>query len=166
MTAPLGWWEKRALLAHYFGQYGPFRFVVETGIYNGQGSCFQFEDRAEVVAIEADDVSAARARAEGHDVRTCDSADLLPLLLYSRNAPALFWLDAHPVVDGSTEQTPLLAELEAIAEWPHAPGSVVLVDDLRLFGLPGWPTHSEVMRGLPGFWASESRDDVLRLTPA
>lgn len=165
----LGWQEKATLLAEYFDRYGPFRFVVETGIYNGQGSCFQFEDRAEVVAVEADDESAAKARAAGHDVRTGDSAVLLPALLASRDAPVLFWLDAHPTTDDDTSTTPLLAELDAILHWPHAAQSVVLVDDVRLMGREGWPHLNYIIARIPvsarPLWHLHNQDDIFRLTP-
>lgn len=168
----LGPQEKQLVLAEYWERFGPFRFVVETGIYNGQGSCYQFEDRAEVMAIEADPESAAAGRYGGHDVRTGDSRTLLPRLLASRDGPALFWLDAHSVSETDAPgDSPLLEELAAIIAWPHAAGSVVLVDDVRLMARDGWPSLVDVwnlclrMTGRSGFWDWNDHDDILRLTP-
>ncbi len=158
---------KQQVLADYFDRYGPFRFVIETGIYQGQGSCFQFEGRAEVVAVESDDVSAALARSGGHDVRTGDSALILPWLLASRNGPAFFWLDAHQVTEaGAPGTSPLLEELGAILAWPHAAGSVVLCDDPWMIGEPGWPNWLDLIRlQLGAVWNLDETDNVLRLTP-
>ena len=119
--------------------------------------------------MEANDASAAIARARGFDVRTGDSAYLLPMLLASRNGPAFFWLDAHLVEEAYEENSsPLDAELAAILAWPHAAGSVVLIDDVRMMGREGWPAVRGVLEQAyvrPGHWAMEVKDDILRLTP-
>lgn len=163
MSAVLNTQEKVRLLREYWNRYGPFRFVIETGIWNGNGSAMQFRDEAEYVAIERNDESAKIARRNGFDVRTGDSAILLPALLASRNAPALFWLDAHDSVEGGDAEssTPILAELEAIKAWEHGDRSVILVDDARCFTWPEWPDCEQ----LYPFGPWENRDDVLRRTP-
>ncbi len=168
--ADLNYQGKQAVLAYYWHRYGPFRFIIETGIWQGNGSCMQFRSPdSEYVAVESHDGSAAQARARGFDVRTGDSAVLLPMLLASRNRPAFFWLDAHLVEEAYEENTsPLAAELAAILAWPHAAGSVVLIDDVRMMGRSGWPSVQEVLAQAyvdTGFWSVEVRDDILRLAP-
>lgn len=168
--ADLGYQEKQQVLASYWRVWGPFRFLVETGVWNGGGSLMQFAGPdVEYVAVEVDRVSAARAWANGFDVRVGDSAKILPFLLAARDGPAFFWLDAHLVNDDRDEQgSPLTAELAAIIAWPHAAGSVVLIDDARMLGIPGWPGARELIGQVEvaGFWDIELRDDLLRLTPA
>lgn len=161
--------DKGRVLRGYFDRYGPFTFVVETGIWNGHGSCEQFQGEAEVLCIELDNERAKLGRSRGLDVRTGDSAELLPQLLLSRNAPALFWLDAHLVSEaGEPDASPLVAELEAIRSWPHHAGSVILVDDVRMMGRDGWPSAKQVIDYLTDrcpWWNLEVRDDILRVTP-
>lgn len=166
----LNYAEKQQVLADYWQRYGPFRFIVETGIWQGGGSAMQFRsERSEYVAIETDRGSAARAWERGYDVRVGDSAELLPQLLLARDAPAFFWLDAHLVEEAYQENSsPLLAELQAIVAWPHAARSVVLVDDVKMMGRDGWPSVRELLRAAyvrPGFWNVEIADDILRFTP-
>jgi len=157
--------DKAKVLVDYFDRYGPFRYVLETGIWQGQGSCYQFEPYAEVVAIESDPESAALAREAGHDVRTGDSAYLLGMLLASRDAPAFFWLDAHLVAEaGETNYSPLMWELAAIRGWPHAAGSCVLIDDVRMMGREGWPSLDAVL-AVADPWDIDVSDDIVRLTP-
>lgn len=164
--ADLSWREKQGVLAEHFDRYGPFRFVIETGIWEGNGSCFQFEPYAEVVGIEIDEESAALARERGHDVRTGDARVLLPTLLASRDGPAFVWLDAHNVVEaGEEDDSSLEAELEALLAWPHAARSVVLIDDVRMMGRKGWPTLLEVCALAWPTWAVINESDILRLIP-
>ncbi len=167
--ADLAYADKGKVLRDYFDRYGPFTFVVETGIWNGHGSCEQFQTEAEVVAIEVDDERAALGRANGIDCRTGDSAALLPQLLASRNKPALFWLDAHLVAEADEpNHSPLMDELAAIREWRHASGSVLLIDDVRMMGRDGWPSAKQVIDYLAErcpWWDRELRDDILRAVP-
>lgn len=171
MSQPLNVEQKKAVLREHFDRYGPFRFVIETGVWNGWGSGMQFQDEAEYVAIELNDDSARRARERGYDVRTGDSADLLPQLLAARDAPALLWLDAHHVAEAGDgfDATPLLSELAAIRDWRHASSSVLLIDDMRLCGRDGWPTAKQVIDYIAQrcpWWNRELRDDIFRATPS
>jgi hypothetical protein len=170
-AADLSYAGKQEVLLDYWQRFGPFKFVIETGIWQGRGSCMEFRSSAtEYVGIEVDNESAAQARADGWDVRTGDSAHWLPVLLASRNAPAFFWLDAHLVAEaGEENHSPLIDELAAILGWPHAAESVVLVDDVRMMGRDGWPTIVDVLQrvgiGHLGTWDADVRADILRLTP-
>jgi len=173
--------DKRAVLRAYFDRYQP-KVVVETGIWAGGGSCMQFAGEATVYLIDCDEDNCEQAHSSCPSaVVLCgDSADVLPHLLaqledYVRIdeiMPALFWLDAHyvPEIDGEEHAvdhpTPLLAELQAILGWEHAARSVVLVDDLRLLGEPGWPSRAELAAlDLGETWDTQEQADILRLTP-
>lgn len=164
--ADLSYAAKQDVLREYWSRFGPFRFVIETGIWQGQGSCMQFRsEQSEYVAVESNDESATQARERGFDVRTGDSATILPALLAARNEPAFFWLDAHLVAEANEpSHSPLLAELGAILVWPYAARSVVLVDDIRMMGRDGWPTLMEVLQAVRSIWVVTQQDDILRLT--
>lgn len=161
---------KRELLADVYARY-PRPYVVETGIWNGQGSCTQFLDRATVFAIETDETSCAMAEASYRDLRVCrgDSATILPNILQPMDAPAFFWLDAHLVSEADQENhSPLMAELDAILNFDHAPDSVVLIDDVRMMGREEWPSLEQVQEWHlknARWWSWEVRDDVIRLLP-
>ncbi len=175
-SADLSYQAKQLVLVEYWQRYGPFRFIVETGVWQGNGSCMRFAQQAtqtdpgsEYVGVELDRGSAELAWRRGFDVRVGDSAELLPGLLAARNGPAFFWLDAHLVVEAyERNHSPLRAELAAILAWPHAAGSVVLIDDVRMMGRDGWPGLRELLEQAyvrPGLWQVELREDILRLTP-
>lgn len=96
-----------------------------------------------------------------------DSEKVLLEVCYHLDQPALYWLDAHYSggVRGNSD-TPVEKELATVASYAQ-PGSVVLIDDARLFGLdPSYPTI-EWVNG----WADNNdfdidiQDDVIRLTP-
>ena len=69
-----------------------------------------------------------------------DSAKVLKEVAYWLPDPALFWLDAHYSGGARGDvDTPIIDELEAIFPLKHH-GSVVLIDDARLFGSdPAYP---------------------------
>lgn len=168
MTVVLNWKEKAEVLRGYWDAFGPFRFVVETGVWNGNGSLMQFRSAdTEYVGVELNRASAEMAWAKGYDVRVGDTRTLLPFVLAARDAPALLWLDAHDSREGGDERDtcPLLAELDAIVAWPHHFRSVVLIDDIRCCELPEWPSADEIDAVVGGRWDAQLADDILRLTP-
>ena len=63
------------------------------------------------------------------------SADLLPEILAPITEPVTFWLDAHYSGNwgGGSEVPPIIQELEAIKHWGPPAGTVILIDDWRLF---------------------------------
>ena len=74
-----------------------------------------------------------------------DSSKVLPKLLDQIKKPCLFWLDAH-YSGGSTERgrtdTPIMEELKTVFKNNN---SVILIDDLRVFGVdPAYPTLKEM----------------------
>lgn len=166
--ADLSYAGKQAVLAEHFDRF-PREIVVETGLYNGRGACFQFVGRARVVCLDVNPAWCLQARLSGVETLAGDSRVTLPRLLRSLDRPAFFWLDAHRVVEALEENdSPLYEELEAILAWPHADGSVVLVDDVRMMGRPGWPSIVEVgwllyERAAP--WRATVEADILRLLP-
>ena len=72
------------------------------------------------------------------DLRFGDSGELLHEILRDNGGrPALFWLDAHYSGDGTAQldkQTPIVAELKAIAE-DDCDGHCIVIDDARGFGV-------------------------------
>jgi hypothetical protein len=166
--------DKSALLAAYKGRHPGLEVLIETGLWQGRGSGMAVAHLfTRYYAIDIDRRNVELAREAGFVGIHCgNSADRMPLLLGSLGCPALFWLDAHYVesIDGDLaleRRCPLLAELRAIREWEHGPASVVLIDDVRLLGTPGWPTLAELgeTAGALHPWRRETRDDVLRLEP-
>ena len=160
--------EKHALIHSYAQPYG---VLIETGLWNGWGATLALEGQiAERYAIDADYENVVRAREKNVEAFTGNSATMLPALLRRIWKPACFWLDAHYAVEGddylAANPCPLLAELDAILNWPYARDSTVLIDDLRLMGSPGWPTLEEVRaKAREQTWTHEEAGDVMRLTP-
>lgn len=67
-----------------------------------------------------------------------DSIDVLPKLLESIDAPAVFWLDGHWMGGGPDSQgkkdCPLLEECKSIDNIYKPDEAILLIDDHRLFG--------------------------------
>ena len=166
--------DKVELIGRYLDDSG-LRVMVETGLYGGGGSGMNFTARLDLYVIVDKDEENCRIARDNYPpplttVLCGDSGVLMPRVLADLQGPALFWLDAHLVVDiDETEALdewpcPLLAELDALNGWLYAPESTVLIDDVRLFGSYGWPARSQVLASLDA-WTVEDRDDVIRCTP-
>ena len=159
---------KRELLASYFEAYRP-PVVVETGLWNGQGSCYQFVGRARVVVCDLSRAQCEQAELAGVTWAVPgDTRETFARVLENVHAPALFWLDSHWSGEaGDQDDAPLMEELEAVIAWPHAARSVVLIDDARMMGRAGWPSLEWVLGAcrLSGFWQVELADDVIRCAP-
>jgi hypothetical protein len=176
---------KTAMLAKYAEDYG-LDVLIETGLDRGRGSGM-FVDVERYIALDYNEDNVTRARGRGFDARHGDSGKLMAEVLNEVDEPALFWLDAHGI-DCHSEQVisaaefpgweklPLLRELEAIAAWPHAAKSVVLIDDMPLMaywvsvGQGGgeafsWLPFNTFLDGLDVRWDWDLRDRILRLTP-
>lgn len=146
------------------------RVFVETGTFRGDMIAHML-DAKELEALysiemgtELYSAAAERFRGSPRVMLLCgDSAAILPALLTRIDQPTLFWLDAHPGEPGTAGTygtTPLANELSAIRDWDKP--CVVLIDDVRLFGEPGWPTRAQVESAMAG-WKSTLVDDVLML---
>jgi hypothetical protein len=103
-----------------------------------------------------------------------DSGQLIPQIVHQLTAPTLFWLDGHYCggARAPDTDTPVETELEYCTAAPK--GSVILVDDARLFG--GGPEHTEEFKDYPDLtWVEELAlkrgfdyklaNDIIRLTP-
>lgn len=145
------------------------RTLVETGLYNGRGSGMELRDVVNtwiVLDVDEEQVAQAISVHGATDGFIGDSGTRMGYMLADLEEPALFWLDAHAVTeDRDANSSPLAAELRAILSWLHADNSVVLIDDVRMMGLPGWPTKDEVVELVRDTWAVVSLDDILRCTP-
>jgi hypothetical protein len=166
--AVLEWWDsgcdppppnarKRQLL-HETLCFHRLQVAIETGTFLGDTTAFLADRCRRVTSIELDPGLAARAHERFRDrsevtVLEGDSGELLEGVLAGVHEPALFWLDGHfsGVYEGvqtarGRDDTPLRRELDTIAAWPHAPESVILIDDARMLGLPDYPTLDEIRR--------------------
>jgi hypothetical protein len=107
-----------------------------------------------------------------------NSADVLPNILSTLHAPALFWLDAHwsgEGTGGEENECPLLAEIDAILG--HRTDHILLIDDARFFLAPPhmpldprkWPDFEAIIRAVrslsPDAFIAVV-DDVIVITPA
>lgn len=162
---------KADVLTEYATRY-PRRVLIETGLCDGMGTGMRIDrvalgiERYIVLDIDPDQCLQAHAATL---TMAGDSGLNMPNALALVDMPAIFWLDAHFNTEaGDVQQErmcPLLDELTAIRAWPHAAVSVVLIDDVRLFGQPGWPSDEEITALLWPMWFAEDEDDILRLTP-
>jgi hypothetical protein len=165
--------EKCALLSDTMLAHD-LRVFVETGTHDGDtvASVRKATD-CEAYTIEmGEDYFDRAAMRFAHDtrVRTLfgNSGALLPNVLGRFDCPALIWLDAHPGeigTAGTYGETPLRAELHAIFDAPTHK-HVVLIDDARLLGEPGWPTLDEIRAIVePTGWTVTEADDIVRCMP-
>jgi len=93
-----------------------------------------------------------------------DSRSFLEGLLPTVTTQITFWLDAHECGSGSgcAEDCPLWAELRCIAAHPIK-RHTILIDDVRLFGSPSWPSKEqaeELIRGINRKYLIEYRDSA------
>ena len=142
--------------------------LVETGTYMGETAWALRRDFERIETIELEPTLARLARirfgrTNSVGVHEGDSAAVLPRILETLDAPALFWLDAHPSTDRTARggPIPLRSELAAIAAH-GVRGHVVVIDDLQYIGQPGYPSREELR--LPGYRIEEI-GAVARLTP-
>jgi glycosyltransferase involved in cell wall biosynthesis len=159
--------------------------LVETGTFKGDTAAALQGSFDRIISIELSQelwAEAAKRFADQPHVQILqgDSAEQLRTLspeLQSKNA--LYWLDAHwCVADGTAgelSQCPLLQELQAIDRLND--GSVVLIDDARLFLAPPlapheisqWPAFNEIVKALQGLSANHELmivNDVIAFFPA
>lgn len=159
------------------------RYAVETGTYLGgtAGQLAGVVDQVWSVELLPEILAQARERLSGlHNVQLVEgySPDVLPGILADVPGPALFWLDGHGGTFGGDDvpahvlECPVLEEIAAIDAWPHAAGSVILIDDARAFfgrllhHRPDWPTFLEVADALGRDRYVTVLDDVVIAVPA
>lgn len=126
---------------------------VESGTHVGKTSLFASQWFNEVYTIESVKYyhNIAKAKMPSNVKLYLGSSQMwLPQIIKQLHNPALFWLDAHWSRDLQGEKPhvicPVLQEIRAINkfQYPH----VIMVDDARLFGNPGWPSLDNVILSL------------------
>ncbi len=142
------------------------RRLVETGLGWGRMVRPTVKDFDEIISIERDQELYRKGVEEfGDDLSVRlfhgDSSVLLAGIILELDGSVLFWLDAHGA-DGS----PVLSELSTIlSRGKVGDGDVVMVDDLRCFGIePGWPLLEEVQKTIREYrpeWVMKMEYDVL-----
>jgi hypothetical protein len=166
---------KEKTIRRYGREFG-LRVWVETGTYLG---FMVHELRADfdqiyTIELDAELCRMARKRFSGlHNLRIVegDSGVKLREVCEALGEPAIFWLDGHfqPNIGAIAEgETPVLHELSTVfAHWK--PGSVVLIDDARLFGARAdYPTLAVIRDQVKAFdpkLTCEVRDDIIRISP-
>lgn len=149
--------------------------LIESGTYLGEMVAAMQRHFTRIVSIELDPVLHKRAsekffRVPHVEILQGDSGELMPRILSSLDAPALFWLDGH-FSGGHTamgkRETPIRQELEHIlahTELRH----VILIDDARLFnGTHDYPTLADLeafVRARRQRVRFEVEDDIIRIT--
>ncbi|MGZ5086492.1 MAG: glycosyltransferase family 2 protein, partial [Usitatibacter sp.] len=141
-----------------------FGAFVETGTYKGDTAAAAAARIARVVTVEFSEPLwlEATQRFAGQprvEVLQGNSPEVLARVRPTlAGTPTLFWLDAHWCVaedtSGDHSQCPLLEEIAAIGALDD--GSVILIDDARLFLAPPpephdvthWPTFDRIVRAL------------------
>lgn len=156
--------------------------LVETGTFMGDmvHACKHHFKKIYSIELGNSLVEKARKKFKAYPHITLlqgDSSEILPALLASIPSACLFWLDDHlpeyyalryyPEEKNILRKAscPVLEELGCIFSQPH-PGHVILIDDARLFGSPGWPGLADMQNFLSrqGMnWQLENRDDIIRI---
>lgn len=166
---------KRMIIASYLNRYRLCHFI-ETGTHVGDTLADIAHNRAvSCVSIELADsyYQVAKQRFETYtnvSLLQGDSGVVLPELVRSLDAPALFWLDGH-YSGGDTGRgevgTPVSAELKSILDSPIKT-HVILIDDARLFdGTQTYPHLDSLLQTVRqvGSHDIEVSADIIRLTP-
>ena len=163
---------KQRIVGEYAQKYD-LHTLVETGTYYGEMVAAMKDRFSRIYSVEYDHQLAQRAikkfsRYSHIQILEGDSQQIIPELLKSLTAPALFWLDAGYYgwagLQGNKQR--LTTELEAILR--HPVQHVILMDDARgLNGQNGAPTVAELKQRIesefPG-WFVEVKYDILRIT--
>ena len=152
------------------------RVLVETGTFLGDMMEAQRRSFDRVYSIELHPKLAADAQMRfaafpNVTIVQGDSGTALPAVLKEINQRAVFWLDGHwsdGITARGSKDTPILAELEAIAH-SGARDSVILIDDARCFtGEGDYPTIDVMRQETAQHWDGfgfEVAEDIIRLTP-
>lgn len=123
------------------------QYFIETGTYKGDMIYANKGSFDKLISVELSPLYFAKAEkkfANDKNVKIHfgESGKLMPQIIKSLDAPALFWLDGH-FSSGQTAQgeldCPIFGELDAIFSSPHK--HVLLIDDARCFnGTNDYPT--------------------------
>jgi len=166
---------KRFIISHYLRRYR-LKTFIETGTYLGDTLAHIAQNKSiNCISIELSNElyygACERFRYYSNTrVIQGDSGFVLPELLETLTAPALFWLDGHfsggPTARGGKD-SPVNSELQAILESPIKE-HVILIDDARCFnGTNDYPYIDDLLQNVRrhGYYAMEVSADIIRLTP-
>ena len=164
---------KQRTVIEYADKFG-LRTLVETGAYYGEMVAAVKSHFDRIYSIEYDSALAQRAtRRFERDSRIRilegDSAVVLPELLKSLDAPALFWLDAGYWGSDQLHRDPERLSVEVEVILGHSvKGHVILMDDARMLnGQNGALTLAEFQSRVAARFpdrAIELRHDIVRIT--
>lgn len=123
--------------------------AVETGTYLGESTVRLAEHFKHVSTVELGEQLWREAKERHTAVRNVTflqgaSEHVLAGVADAADGPLLYWLDGHwsgGVTAGESNECPLLEEIDAVDASPHGAGSVILIDDARLFLAPPPPPH-------------------------
>ncbi|HEY3083369.1 MAG TPA: class I SAM-dependent methyltransferase [Chloroflexota bacterium] len=164
---------KQRALRTYARSFGT-RTLVETGTYMGDMVAAMLDQFDRIYSIELSEELHERAKARFADeprvtILQGDSAQVLPELLKSLDAPCLFWLDGHyssGVTALGDKETPVEQELRTILMHPVR-GHVVLIDDAPQFiGQGDWPAISTIestVHAIDPRLVVRVEDDIIRV---
>lgn len=164
---------KQAVIEHYHHRYN-CPVLVETGTFRGDMVEAHLRNFDQLISIELSqelyEKACYRFRKSAH-VTICqgDSGAVLPRIMGTLNAPAVFWLDGHysagDTAQGSKD-CPIYEELAAI--FAHSPRyrHVLLIDDARCFvGQGDYPTVAALTKFIQAHdsrYRVEVQDDIIR----
>ena len=162
---------KQLLVRENAGSCGGNIFI-ETGTFKGDMVDAMASHFTRVYSIELSETLHRETKLRFQSNRNVnllcgDSAVLLPRILKEIDVPCLFWLDGH-YSGGETakggKETPILAELQAIAAHPVRLHTI-LIDDARLFiGANDYPSIAQLrgfLSGIDPTFEMEIHDDVI-----
>jgi hypothetical protein len=157
---PIGFWRHKHGLRAFVETGTEYGGAVVTALHAGFSEVLTIEANPEQ-AKQAERVVARHQRRLSPSPRVRfvvgDSAALLPELMKTIPAPALWWLDAHlPGRYGVSGVTvlPLLGEVQAIVQSSRDHSSdIIVADDARLYGVP--VARGPVPASIPSAPASE-----------
>ncbi len=127
------------------------RTLVETGTFKGDMVAIMRPYCFHISSIELNQTLFERAvkRFENDpDVKIYqgDSGKIMPEVIGNINTPIVFWLDGHYSAGETSKgdlDTPILREIEHIANHHHAKEHILLIDDARCFdGTNDYPTQA------------------------
>lgn len=138
-----------------FAKNTSISILVETGTYLGDMIAANLEHFNKLYSIELDEKLYLKATKRFQDQKKVqllrgNSSKMIGQILKKLDKPAIFWLDAH-YSGGITakSENPILDELSQICKnWQT--GSVVLIDDARLFTRGEKPSLEDIERLIKG----------------
>lgn len=163
---PVPYFVRRAMLLAHARKIRA-QILVETGTYKGGNIWSLLAEFRRLITIEVVPELATLAkrrfaRFPHVSVIEGDSAEVLPAICTSLDAPCLYYLDGHysgGVTGMGKEECPVMRELDAIFYHTQVPFRIV-IDDARLFGTdPAYPTIDAVA----GFVKSRRPEMTVRI---